>query len=53
MLKEAKDEGNHVLIPQFGQALTEYMIEGLQHVEEATGLGPGWLLEHLLGLLHP
>lgn len=40
VLKEARDRGTHVLIPQFGQALTEYMIKGLQHVEEAAGLGP-------------
>jgi methylaspartate mutase epsilon subunit len=40
VLKAAKEHGRHVVIPQFGQALTEYMIEGLSYVEEMTGLGP-------------
>jgi methylaspartate mutase epsilon subunit len=39
-LKQAKDAGTHVLIPQFGRALTEYMIEGLQYVEEEGDLPP-------------
>ena len=29
-LKEAKEKGTQILIPQFGRALTEYTIEGLQ-----------------------
>ncbi len=39
-LKQAKDAGKHILIPQFGRALTEYMIEGLQFVEGETDLVP-------------
>ncbi len=37
-LAEAKRNGTHVLEPQFGQALTEYMIEGLTYVEGETDL---------------
>ncbi len=37
-LKAAKEAGKHILIPQFGRALTEYMIEGLQFVESETDL---------------
>jgi methylaspartate mutase epsilon subunit len=33
-LMEAKRKGSHLLIPQFGRALTEYMIEGLRYVED-------------------
>ncbi len=45
-LKEAKERGGQILIPQFGRALTEYTIEGLQYVEEASGLVPAgtWLI---------
>ena len=39
-LKEAKAKGTHVLIPQFGRALTEYMVEGIQFVEQESGLAP-------------
>ena len=42
-LKEAKEEGSHVLIPQFGRALTELTIEGLQYVEEHSELTPDGL----------
>lgn len=38
--EEAKNTGQHVLIPMFGRALTEYMIEGLQYVEQESVLGP-------------
>ncbi|HEY0877099.1 MAG TPA: hypothetical protein VGE10_01475 [Zeimonas sp.] len=45
-LKAAKEAGTYVLIPQFGRALTEYMIEGLQFVEQEAGLAPNgsWLI---------
>lgn len=36
----AKTNGQHVLVPMFGRALTEYMIEGLQYVESEAVLGP-------------
>ncbi len=39
-LKEAKRNGRHMLIPQFGRALTEHTIEGLEYVEAETGLVP-------------
>ena len=39
-LKRAKENGTYVLIPQFGQALTEYMIEGLTYVEREAALPP-------------
>ena len=39
-LIEAKEKGGFVLIPQFGRALTEHMIEGITYVEEATDLVP-------------
>jgi methylaspartate mutase epsilon subunit len=43
--KEAEERGIHLLMPQFGRALTEYTIEGLQHVE-AEGLAPDgvWII---------
>jgi methylaspartate mutase epsilon subunit len=37
---EAKRNGTFVLVPQFGRALTEYMIEGIGCVESETGLAP-------------
>ncbi|MCC6210580.1 MAG: hypothetical protein IT513_06000 [Burkholderiales bacterium] len=37
---EAKREGRHILIPQFGRALTEYMIEGIGFVESETAIVP-------------
>ncbi len=40
-LAEAKKEGKQILIPQFGRALTEYMLEGMQYVEEESNLAPG------------
>ncbi len=40
-LLQAKRQGGHVLIPMFGRALTEYMIEGLQFVEDSSPLVPG------------
>jgi methylaspartate mutase epsilon subunit len=39
-LKDAKERGIHILIPQFGRALTEYMLEGLRYVEEESDLAP-------------
>lgn len=39
-LREAKEKGTHLLIPQVGQALTEYTIEGLQYVEAESDLAP-------------
>ena len=39
-LKQAKESGTHVLLPQFGRALTEYMIEGMQFVEQESDLAP-------------
>ena len=45
-LTEAKQKGKHLLIPQFGRALTEYTIEGLKYVEEHSELAPDgmWLI---------
>lgn len=45
-LKEKKKQGKHLLIPQFGRALTEYTIEGLEYVEENTDLANNgaWLI---------
>ncbi len=45
-LKAAKKAGRFILIPQFGRALTEYMIEGLQFVESESDIAPegNWLL---------
>lgn len=40
-LEAAKRANDHVLIPMFGRALTEYMIEGLQYVERESALVPG------------
>lgn len=37
---EARDRGAQLLTPQFGRALTEYVIEGLTHVETEGGLAP-------------
>jgi methylaspartate mutase epsilon subunit len=37
---EAKKNGKHLLIPQFGRALTEYMIDGISYVEQAAKLAP-------------
>ncbi len=39
-LKAAKANGRFVLFPQFGRALTEYMIEGFQYVESETDIVP-------------
>ncbi|KAA3626728.1 MAG: hypothetical protein DWQ09_15750 [Proteobacteria bacterium] len=36
----AKRDGQHILIPQFGKALTELMIEGINYVENETDLVP-------------
>lgn len=36
----ARDKGTSLLIPQFGRALTEYMVEGLTHVEAESDLYP-------------
>ena len=38
--KEAMQKGEHVLIPQFGRTLTEYMVEGFQFVEAESCLVP-------------
>jgi methylaspartate mutase epsilon subunit len=45
-LQAAKEAGIPVLMPQFGRALTEYTIEGLQHVETEGGLAPNgiWII---------
>jgi methylaspartate mutase epsilon subunit len=40
-LMEAKATNRHVLIPQFGRALTEYTLEGIQYVEDV--FAPGQL----------
>jgi methylaspartate mutase epsilon subunit len=37
---DAKARGIHLLIPQFGRALTEYVLEGLKFVEEESDLVP-------------
>ena len=44
--KHAKETGTHVLIPQFGRALTEYMTEGMPFVERESDLleGGQWLI---------
>jgi len=39
-LKAARDSGRPILIPQFGRALTEYVIEGLTYVEREAGFAP-------------
>ncbi|NLO27817.1 MAG: hypothetical protein GX113_06530 [Actinobacteria bacterium] len=43
---EARDKGVQLLTPQFGRTLTEYMIEGLTHVETEGGLAPDgmWII---------
>ena len=43
---EAREKGIQLLTPQFGRALTEYMIEGLTHVETEGGLAPDgmWII---------
>ena len=40
VLKKAKESATHVLIPQFGQALTEYMVDVLQYVDAEADLAP-------------
>ncbi|NLL51220.1 MAG: hypothetical protein GX248_00770, partial [Peptococcaceae bacterium] len=42
-LLDAEKRGTHLLQPQFGQALTEYMIEGMSFVEETSPLAPDGL----------
>ncbi len=39
-LAEHKKNGSNIFEPQFGQALTEYMIEGITYVEENSDLYP-------------
>ena len=39
-LAEHKQNGTNIFEPQFGQALTEYMIEGLTHVEANSDMYP-------------
>jgi methylaspartate mutase epsilon subunit len=39
-LAEHKTKGMNLFEPQFGQALTEYMIEGIMYVEENSDLYP-------------
>lgn len=39
----ARDSGSHLLIPQFGRALTEYMVDGITYVEEQSHLVPDGL----------
>jgi methylaspartate mutase epsilon subunit len=43
---EARERGIQLLTPQFGRALTEYMIEGLNYVEIEGGLAPDgmWII---------
>ncbi|MCL5734097.1 MAG: hypothetical protein M1274_00665, partial [Actinobacteria bacterium] len=45
-LKEAKERGIPLLMPQFGRALTEYTLEGLRYVETEGGLAPNgmWII---------
>jgi methylaspartate mutase epsilon subunit len=45
-LAEHKKNGTNILEPQFGQALTEYMIDGITYVEENSDLYPNgvWTL---------
>jgi methylaspartate mutase epsilon subunit len=45
-LMEARERGIQLLTPQFGRALTEYMIEGLNYVEQEGGLAPDgmWII---------
>jgi len=42
-LKNARDKGIHLLQPQFGRALTEYMIDGIGYVEAESPLVPNGL----------
>ena len=39
-LREANERGIHLFQPQFGQALTEYMVDGMGYVEENSPLVP-------------
>jgi methylaspartate mutase epsilon subunit len=39
-LMDAKKRGIHLLQPQFGRALTEYMMDGMQYVESQACLAP-------------
>ncbi len=39
-MKEAVEKDEHVLIPQFGRALTEYMVDGFTFVEAESPLAP-------------
>ena len=39
-VREAKEQGTHLLQPQFGWALTEQMINGMSYVEEESPLLP-------------
>jgi methylaspartate mutase epsilon subunit len=45
-LLEARERGIQLLTPQFGRALTEYTIEGLEYVETEGGLAPdgAWII---------
>jgi len=40
---DAEERGVHLLQPQFGQALTEFMIDGMSFVEETSPLAPDGL----------
>ena len=51
-IEEAEERAFILLMPQFGRALTEYMIEGLEYVE-AEAAWPRRRLDHLLRLVHP
>ncbi|MDR1573824.1 MAG: hypothetical protein LBS24_05900 [Clostridiales Family XIII bacterium] len=42
-LSDGEKRGVHLLQPQFGQALTEYMIDGMTFVEETSPLAPDGL----------
>ncbi|SHI04080.1 Glutamate mutase subunit E [Sporobacter termitidis DSM 10068] len=42
-LRDANEQGIHLLQPQFGRALTEYMIDGMCYVEDESPLVPAGL----------
>ncbi|MCL2493124.1 MAG: hypothetical protein FWF33_03660 [Clostridiales bacterium] len=42
-LAEVEEEGKHLFQPQFGQALTEFMLDGMGYVEENSPLVPDGL----------
>jgi methylaspartate mutase epsilon subunit len=42
-IREANEQGRHLFQPQFGQALTEFMLEGLGYVESESPIVPDGL----------